>query len=272
MSKYYQEELYLKGDRTSLDTIEKFKKERQDKIDIENIKYEDTIKKYYEYLSLVSKLLQELNLSTSIEYSLAISYLIHKGYLTDDLSFILKNTELDLVSNLGISILTGEGCCRNISDIHYELMSRLGYTTKKIYCNRELLLFKGKDNPADHVMSLIRYHKTLYGIDLMNGNQLFHFKSPYCLEGISLRDSRRYHYKPYVELIMDESSLEDVKKTIKRFSLEVSKPWISSMEYQDEIVYPTKQYLNSCNEKFYDFHEKTKTLKKEIATTLRKEL
>ena len=118
MSKYYQEELYLKGDRTSLDTIEKFKKERQDKIDIENIKYEDTIKKYYEYLSLVSKLLQELNLSTSIEYSLAISYLIHKGYLTDDLSFILKNTELDLVSNLGISILTGEGCCRNISDIH----------------------------------------------------------------------------------------------------------------------------------------------------------
>ncbi len=270
MEKYYQEDLYLNGDRKSLEKIEYLKKDRKDAIELENIKYPETIKKYQEYLTLVANLLKELELSTSIEYSLAISYLISRGYLSEDLLFITKNTNIELTSSLGISILAGAGCCRNISNIHRELMNRLNIPTKSLYCTRDLFLFKGKNFPADHVMSLIKYHKTLYGIDLMNGNQLYHFTSPFSLEEISLKNNRKYRYKPYSEMIMEDLDLKRIKKVIKQYEKESEKSWISSMEYEDEIVYPTKIYLNNQEEKFYGFHQKTKELKKEIAKELRK--
>ena len=270
MKKYYQEDYYLNGDRKSLEKIEEYRKGRKNTIKLESIKYPETLKKYQEYLTLVANLLKELELSTSMEYSLAISYLISKGYLSEDLLFITKNTDIELTSSLGISILAGVGCCRNVSSIHKELMDRLNIPTKSLYCTRDVFLFKGKKFPADHVMSLIRYHKTLYGMDLMNGNQLYHFTSPFSLEQISLKNNRKYRYKPYSEMIMEDLDLKRIKKVIKQYEKESEKSWISAMEYEDEIVYPTKMYLKTQDDKFRDFHQKTKELKKEIAKELRK--
>ncbi len=271
MKKYYQEDYYLNGDRKSLERIEYLKKDRKDTIKLESIKYQEPIKKYQEFLTLATELLKGLELSTSLEYSLAISYLISKGYLSEDLLFIVKNTDMELSGSLGISILTGAGCCRNISSIHRELMNRLNIPTKSLYCTKDLFFFKGKNHPVDHVMSLVRYHKTLYGIDLMNGNLLYHFTSPFSLEQISLTNNRKYRYKPYSEMIMEDLDLKRIKKVIKQYKKESEKSWISAMEYEDEIVYPTKMYLKTQDDKFDDFHQKTKELKREIAKELRKE-
>jgi len=263
--KYYQEDIYLMGSKTSLETLERLRKNKIEKREQEWELKEKTILLYDEFIKEVSNFLKSLDLQNSIDYTLAISYLIQKGYLSEDLFFDKIETRKELENRWGISIITGAGCCRNLSSIHYDIMKELKIPTKKLYCHVDALFQDGKKKRANHVISLIRYQRTLYGIDLMNGNQLYHFKTPFHLDLISDRDIRQLSYKPYMEIILNESNLETIKTTIKRLKRESQKPWINPIDYRDEIVFPIVKKLEKQKDEMHTFHEKTKVLKKEIA-------
>ena len=59
------------------------------------------------------------------DYSIALGYLINKGYLSEGLKFDSKETDKEILGKPGISILQGSGCCRNICDMQKDIFERL---------------------------------------------------------------------------------------------------------------------------------------------------
>lgn len=269
MKNFYQEKEYLSGKKEAMDEIEAFRKFIHEKKEKEQERYQDTLKMYYEFTDQVRNFLQTLNLHSSLEYSLAITYLIHKGYLSIDKVFQNKETDQELTTTYGISIPTGKGCCRNQTTFHKEVMNNLGIYTDRLYCAYDSILKSGTSKEAEHMISLIRYKKTIYGFDVAHNGRLYRFTSPFELKQISSTEGKKLFYKPYMEIGLDNSTLEIIKKNIKRYSREAEKKWINPMEYEDEIKYGVFQYMKEQEKELESFHEKTKSLKKEIVSSLK---
>jgi len=269
MEKYYQEKEYLSGNKEALKKIEEFKNYIQEKKEKEKKRYSDTIEMYHIFTDEVASFLKSLDLHSSLEYSLAITYLIHKGYLSVNKSYESVETEEELSYTYGVSITTGKGCCRNQTTFHKEVMNGLGIYTDRLYCAYDSILKSGTNKEAEHMISLIRYQKTIYGFDVAHNGRLYRFTSPFELKQISLTEGKKLFYKPYMEIGLDNSTLEIIKKNIKRYSREAEKKWINPMKYEDEIKYGVFQYMKEQEKELESFHEKTKSLKKEIVSSLK---
>lgn len=266
----YDEKVYLKGDREALDTFDRKKEEYSLLYTIEEYKYEDAIKEYNRYLLLVRDFLKKLDLSSSLEYSIAVAYLIHNGYLTYDKKFRNDETKDEVHTRYGMSIIRGYGVCRNFSDINFDLLRLLDFYVKNLYCYQPQFLLpkSSRLKRANHVISLIEYDGNKYGIDLLNGCALYHFKTPLLLEQISMYDNSRIRNKPYYEIITEGKTLDDIMEELKEYRKLVNEGIISPIEYK-ELRGKTIIYLNAHKKMLDDFHLETEEIKNNIVRKMK---
>ena len=133
MKSIYNEQRYL-YDIEALEFFEQgrdtYKKYVEDSLE----KNKDIIKDYNTYLDCIVDELLKYKFHSSIDYSIALGYLINKGYLSEGLNFDSKETYNEILCKLGISILQGSGCCRNICDMQKDIFERLKIDIIPFYC------------------------------------------------------------------------------------------------------------------------------------------
>lgn len=266
MSSIYNEKRFLNGDIEALEAIYELRKEHLDNINRNAEIYSKAISIYDTFLDEIIDELLKFNLSNSLEYSLALNYLIDKGYFSESNSFKHKETFEEVEGKLGMSIVTGKGCCRNISAFHKDVFDKLDLYSKLFYCYEGMT--SGVNSYANHVINLVEYKDNLYGVDLHNNCVLFHFKKPMVMELVSLLNSGKLRYKPYYELVTGESDIEDIKDTIELFKGYSKVKPISPLEYNHDIVNSTKDLLESNKNRLDNFSEKTKILKKNLVNNM----
>lgn len=267
MKNYYNEKRYLNNDIEALNHIKEDSIKYLENINEELDRYNEIKDDYKLFIEEVIDELLSYNLSNSLEYSIVLNYLIDNGYLSIDNLFIHKDTNKELKSLLGISIITGEGCCRNISSIHKDIFDKLSLYDKLFYCYQGF--GNGHNKHANHVINLIHYDNNIYGIDLHNKSNLYYFKDSMKMKLISEYNSDTLTYKPYYELIVNESNIDTIKETINSFNDYSKRNSLSSLEY-DEIKYDIISNMNNKSNELDTFSNKTKTIKKIINSKINK--
>ena len=251
----------------SLESIldyEKNKKNIELFLSKERLKYKEAIDLYNIFIDEVVKFLNTLDLSNPLEYSLAISHLIHYGYLSYNGEFNELYEPNETTGKYSLSIINGNGCCRNVSDIHKDIMDKLNLYCKKFYCYQTKHPIIINNKYPNHVLNLINFDNQLYGIDLFNYDRLFSFRNQYQLQSKNLLSPIYLTYKPLFEIYFGESNLEDINKTIELFKESSKKKHISSFEYEFHIKDRIQDYLCRQVDSFEEFSNSTTNIKNDI--------
>ena len=241
--------------------------------ELEKYKFHDSIEKYDELIEEIALFIKKMGYNSALDCSILISQLIFHGFLSYDLDYVDEpfKPEEEISYCLGTSIIRGKGCCRNLASMHKDIFQKLNLESKLFYCYIGARLFGyEKNRQANHVINLVIENDNLYGIDLYNGNTLFHFISGLEMGQISSQNNVHLLYKPYYELLTGESTIEDIHETIKEYEELSKKEPIKPLYYEYDIRGKTKKKVDSLYEECFNFHEKTKTLKKEIVTSIEK--
>ena len=275
--KYYDERYYL----TMVGVLERRMLELwRDKIDEEKskeiINYSYLIDKYNQYINIVSKLVEELSLKdNSISMALIISALIESSTFSY-CSFTKDSCEDILISKLGLNILNGTGCCRNVSSFINDIFNVLDrkndvLTVIKLEENNKK---KALTSKANHMINLIYYNNTPYGFDMMsNMGSLYYFKNAFELLPLDLKEESYMHYKPYMELVYQGRSFEYIKEKLKHLK-ERGRMGITQEEFK-EIITETdeklcsnislvKDFLFETNDRIESINEKIKSIKRKL--------
>ena len=256
--KYLDEEYFLQGTPDVLKHYNDKFEDRENVWIIERMFYKEAIAKYDEFITKLAKFIRSLGHKNALDTSFCLSYLIHCGYLSHEKKFSDRapNEGTEITSNLGINIILGDGCCRNYSSIHKDVFSKLGLPSEYFYCYQGVQLFgKTQALPANHVINLIQYEGTTYGIDMYNLNSLFHFIDSHNLQEISTERRSILRYKPYYELEMGESTIEDIKRKLEIFAAYAQQRAINPFDYEANLKYNTKSKVRSQEKAFQSFHE-----------------
>ena len=264
----YDERVYLSGSSYALKALEQKRKIETDIYNEEISKYKDLLQQYKIFVQKVAELLKGLKLSNPLAYSLALSYLIKRGYLSKDLHFRFEESPNEVSVNYGMNILAGFGICRNFADMQKDVLDALGEYVKKFYCVEGVSMAKARKKKANHVINLIRYDGVLYGIDLFNDDKLYHFKDKFILSEISFESSTKLRYKPYLDFTIDGNSMEEIFATLRLFEEESRKKPIFALTYEDEIIPDILEYLRKEHGTFMDFHAETKDLRENIVESI----
>ncbi len=263
MNECYDEELYLNSEYL-IEYYSKLGVKYTNLVEREKIIYADVFYYYDLLLDRTIKLLRNIGFNNSLEYSIALSYLIECGYLSKDFVFKPGIDTNEIKTKMGISIIDGVGCCRNFSSLHKDIFDKMDLSIKPFYCYEGNNFFKkSRKRAANHVLNLVEYDDNTYGIDLYNNNMLYHFKNKYFLKSISSYYSGDLRYKPYYELMMGESNIEDIKKTLELFDEYSTRSFISPLEYE-EIKYDTSKRMKKEEDSLYDFFNSTSDLKEKV--------
>jgi len=234
------------------------------KVRRDRIKYKNTLDCYDEFLDEVIDLLKDIGFNNELEYAIALGYLIENGYLSSDFKFKSGTAEDEIKTKFGVSIIEGVGCCRNISSFNKDVLDKMNFNNKLLYCYQGSTFFKShKKKAANHVINLINHNGNIYGIDLYNSDILYQFKNEFIMESCAGFYSGKLRYKPYYEIMVGESDIDDMMDTVELFREEAKKRKISFLEYE-ENRYEVRKKIRGEEDKLDDFFDKTKVLKKEI--------
>ena len=266
----YNEKNYLFNDQ-AIQTFDRMHDRNKMRWEAEESVFSDTLIKYDDFIEEVANLLHSLGYSSALECSLLVSYLINSGALSHDFTFkgISPDPKKEISCRLGTSIVKGSGCCRNYANMLKDIYEVLDLPTDNFYCYQGLFR-RGFNKPANHVINLIGHEGNIYGVDLYNGNRLYHFKKALVMGEVSTKSRRQLLYKPYYEIVIGEDDLDGIKSRIKRFDDYSKRNTINPFIYEDEIKYDAKRKIQNESHELYKFHDKTKTLKREISQGIKK--
>lgn len=275
--KYYDERYYLTMigvfERRMLELWkEKVNEEKSN--DVNN--YFPLIDDYNLYVKTASKLVEELSIKdNSISMALMISALIESGTFSYD-SFTKDSCEDILISKLGLNILNGTGCCRNVCSFINDIFNVLDrkndiLTVIKLEENNKK---KALTSKANHMINLIYYNNTPYGFDMMsNMGSLYYFKSAFELLPVDSKEETYMYYKPYLEIVYQNRSFEYIKEKLK-YLKESGKLAITQEEFSwiitetDEKLCSNislvKDFLFDTNERMESINEKIKSIKSKL--------
>ena len=275
MANIFDEDVYLKGCHESMEFfIGEYLKRQKDKQQEQEL-FSSVFEKYDLFIAQVADLIKSLGYHSSIECSLVLSYLINKGILSKDLLFTpepMKQSD-EIITNFGTTIVRGNGCCRNFTALHEDVMKKLDYFVKQFYCFDPGIIFR---NPhvaqANHVISLIEYNGNYYGIDLYNNENLFRFTRALVLRNISSVLSLKLYYKPYYEIITGDSNLDDINRNLRKYKQCCGKSILNPLAYENELKPAIKKAMNKKWDYLMDFHEQTNPLKSEIVEEIEEKI
>ena len=234
-------------------------------------KCSDIIAYYNEFLDELVDELEKYKINNSLEYSLFLNRLIRNGYLSIDNEFKYEESHNEIIPALGLNIILGHGCCRNLSAIHQDVFDKLNIEIKPCYCYYgNVLLCKNKK--ANHVINFIEYKDNIYGVDLGGNSKVFKLKYP-LLESIEKKNKVFLRHKPYYDIITNQDIedivelIEDIMNSIYEYCLCSDEPTISIAELE-EIKYKIDYLFSVKERKLKRFSNRTKVLKKEIETKM----
>lgn len=234
--------------------------------------YGDIFKEYDKFLLELVELLKNINLSNPLEYSLALRYLIWNGYLSKDLKYNRIESENELSKKYGINIILGEGCCRNFSDMHYDVMKRLNEYVRQYFCATRVLLKPLKATRANHILNIIEYDGLRYGIDLYNQAELFKFTDGFNLKDTNFYSNAKLRNKPYLNLIYTDETIDDIVNDVKMYEEDSKKIHLSPFIYYLDLIPAITERLNNQKDIFMDFHNETKIIKENICEGMQRKL
>ena len=216
----------------------------------------DVIKKYDLFISKLARFIKRLGYTSTLECSMIISYMIRNGYLSNNMIFLDDESkhEEEIDTKLGINIICGYGCCRNYVALHKDVFDNLNLYMKKLYCYEGF--GKGINKGANHVISLLKFEGQNYGIDLYNGDRLYRFKNEFDLEEIADRTKFKLRYKPYMEIIIDGSTIEEIRNNLVLYKDLASEKVLNPFEYEDII--------DNSKDALYDFHQENSHLLRKV--------
>ena len=272
--KYYDERYYLsRFGITERKLLEYWKEKNKSDNEVEMTKYSSLISAYDSYIKLAGKLINEVSLDNSISKGVLISLLLQAGAFSYD-DFKYGNVDDILNTRLGLNVITGEACCRNVSNFMTDIFKSNGD-----FCeNLTVTYLKKKDKRkatreiANHMINLICYNGILYGFDIFdNFGTLYFFLNSYELLPIDSKEHSFMYYKPYLDYVYNHLSFEDLKNRLLLFK-ENGKNIITQGEFK-EIVAETdlkltsdislvQDFIKDTNGKITDIKEKIKSMKK----------
>lgn len=263
-------------------TIELAKMEQFESYYEDSKKYGDTFIEYNKFINKLVSFLKKMNLNSSIEFSIAIKYLIDNGYLSKDGVFYRKEPINEFQSRYGLNIIDGNGVCRNYAYFHNDVMKKLGEYCKRYFC-ASCSCENAENMSANHILNLIKYNDCLYGIDLAKKLKLHIFVTCWMLQEISIAtkmsakkdftDIDILYYKPYLEMTSEMCSFEDIQENLKLFGeCSIVKDYISPKEYYNSILPKTIKYLAKERDTFTDFHIETLDIKNNIVEGMKRRL
>ena len=251
---------------TPMETSSLILKERKIIWDREKTIFKDALEQYDDFISKIAVLIHELGYSSVLECSLMVGYLIDNGYLSYDFDFIDGNPKKEIIHRLGTSILTGTGCCRNYSNMLKDVLSCMNEYVDTMFCYQGKIKFT--NNKANHMINLVKHEDYIYGLDLYNNKKLFRFENPIELKEITYARHSSLLYKPDYEVLVGETDWDTVKEKLKLFQDMSEKKTIGHFEYEKYYKRAVRNKMDNEHDRLFDFHEKTKLLKKEIADSI----
>ena len=271
---FYSEKDYLSSDNENdIEQLDEYRYGIKETAKKELLDNYDLIEKYYEYINMISSFLNGLHLESSLEYALAIRHMIFNGILSYNNKFNSKIYKFDkeLYSKSGINIINGEGCCRNVADLYYDIMNSLDMYCKKYYCFQSCIKFKPLVNKsqANHLANIIMYNDNLYVMDLYNNN-LCKFISSNIAKVISFGTKEFLIYKPYCEYIFEDKELKDIKENILLFESASNKISLNEYNWSHDLRQHINRIIASKDIFFREFGNDTSNIKNEIKLCLTK--
>lgn len=272
--KYYDERYYLSRFGVSeRKLLEYWKEKNKSDNEVEMAKYSSLISDYDSYILLVSKLINEISLDNSVSKGLIISVLVQAGAFSYD-QYKYSNKEDILNSRLGLNVLKGECCCRNVSSF----MTNIFKVNNEFCENLAVISLDKKDKRkavremANHMINLISYDGVLYGFDSLSGfGSLYYFINSFELLPIESSKNAYMHYKPYIDYVYNNLTFEDIKQKLLAFK-ENGKTRISEKEFNDLVVETdiklssnislVEDFMKDTNREITHIKEKIKAMKK----------
>ena len=237
--------------------------------DLEDIAYQNVVNKYNEFIELTANYLHELGYSSAIEYSHMISYMIRNGLLSHNCKIINKALPVkkELRNHLGATIIMGNGVCRNKCNMVWDIFQASSLKIDRFPC----IIFdkNGFHDELFHIIPLIEHENNLYGVDVSNDDDLYHFTSSAVMERIGAKEEKLL-YQPSTDMILNYKDLFDVENSLKQWdSLANKESTIDKNEYYKNRKKAISRVKNN-NKKLIDFLDMTKPLKQEIFEELKK--
>lgn len=230
--------------------------------------YSSLISDYNSYINVASKLISELSIKgNSISIASLISVLIHCGIFSYD-DFVRDNCDDLLRSKIGINVLNGIGCCRNVSNFVTDIFNAMNEPCE----NLTVVLSDKSDKEkaitsmANHMINLIHYKEVPYGFDaLSNLGSLYYFINGFEILPINPDEESYMYYKPYIEMVYENKSLKDIRRKLNHFK-DNGRKGISQEEFISivtetdirlqenmglvkDFIRDTKEQIESINEK-----------------------
>ena len=261
MVRFYNEGVYLSGKKEAIDEIEKQKTKFIISSTFNSVYFKDEIQEYIKFLELVKKFLSTFNADNQIQYSLLISYLLRSGIFSIGKNFkYTSNLKNELEGHLGLTILSGKGCCRNVSSFYEDLM---GDKADSFYCRLERSkLNLGQFKEARHVVNIIDFNGNLYAYDPINIG-LFYFINKEQLKLLSDSNIMYLRFKPYFGVITNKYEFGDIEDKYKLYEEASKKLHITTFDYE-LLRSDTLNRLNQRKMDLLDFKDDTMVLKETI--------
>ena len=271
---YYDERYYLsRFGTTERKLLEYWKERNKSDNEKEEEMYSSLISAYDSYIKLAGILINEISIDNSISKGVLISLLLQAGAFSYD-EFKYGNVDDILNTRLGLNVITGEACCRNVSNFMTDIFKSNGE-----YCeNLTVTALNKKDKRkatreiANHMMNLISYNGILYGFDIFDSfGTLYYFLNEFELLPIDSKEHSFMYYKPYLDYVYNNLTFEDLKNRLLLFKSN-GKNIITQSEFK-EIVSETDEkltkdislvqdFIKDTNGQLIDIKEKIKLMKR----------
>lgn len=166
----------------------------------------DIVSMYDDYIVKIVELFDFIMQKDSdLFYSIVFDILIEFGFFSAERKFNCNKNFKELLIKPGLSIINGNGECRNVSCFYEDVFKYFYSYPLKLCCfdangvtNTDTLTY------GNHMINLTLYHDTIYGFDIIN-HCIFKAKSDKILEGIDI-DYTLLH-KPNGDLLIGLTTL-----------------------------------------------------------------
>lgn len=269
---YYNEDIYLDVNKNKevLKEIEYLSDCFSIKREVNFREYTFLISEYTKYMEYIANLIRELSIKdNTISASLILDILIKRGIFSNDLEFKF-DSKVDnvLVSYLGINVIKGFGCCRHIATFNSDIINKLGLMSDPLYCYiTDRNICNAHNMKGNHVINLIEYNATLYGYDTVFST-LFRFVDSLKLESIYNDRNLHVYYKPYVDMIFNDMSIQNVLSLIMLFDKVKDNDILSYNEYIDICRY-SYDMIDKNSDLINEFQNYSKKFVKKIMSELK---
>lgn len=227
----------------------------------EHQKYKDVYKCYDEFVTIAAKVVKELSLpNNSISIAYVVNRLLYLGYFSYDK--FSKESKDNIITNLGINVVNGSGCCRHVSAFTNDLLSKSNEYVDIFHCHESTVkrnLDITKCN-ANHVTNIIKYNDSYYSYDVYN-EVLSTFITPTIAK--DMNNCYYLTYMPYLELATTIHASNDIKDNIEKISKSCRSISITKEEYENIKNETTKNIIKNSSI-LKDFSKDTLELKKYI--------